>query len=118
MFSEYENVRTPNPDVLCNREIKFDIFLKEALKQKADFLATGHYCRKTTDENVRHHLLAGKDPGKDQSYFLCQLSQEQLAKAMFPIGDMLKSEVRDIAKKASLSTVEKRDSQGLCFIYW
>lgn len=116
MFSEYEKGRTPNPDVLCNREIKFDIFLKEALKLKADFVATGHYCRKTTDKNGHHHLLAGKDPGKDQSYFLCQLSQEQLAKAMFPIGDMLKSEVRDIAKKAGLSTAEKRDSQGLCFI--
>lgn len=116
MFSEYEKGRTPNPDVLCNREIKFDIFLKEALKLKADFVATGHYCRKTTGENGRHHLLTGKDPGKDQSYFLCQLSQEQLAKAMFPIGDLLKSEVRDIAKKAGLSTAEKRDSQGLCFI--
>ena len=116
MFSEYEKGRTPNPDVLCNREIKFDIFLKEALKLKADFVATGHYCRKTTDDSGRHHLLAGKDPGKDQSYFLCQLSQEQLSKAMFPIGDLLKSEVRDIAKKAGLSTAEKRDSQGLCFI--
>lgn len=116
MFSEYKKGRTPNPDVLCNREIKFDVFLKAAMNLKADFVATGHYCRKTTDENGIHHLLAGKDPNKDQSYFLCQLNQEQLAKAIFPIGDLVKSEVREIARKAGLSTSEKKDSQGLCFI--
>lgn len=116
MFAEYEKGRTPNPDVLCNREIKFDVFLKEAVKLGADFVATGHYCRKITDENGIHHLLKGRDPSKDQSYFLCQLSQEQLAQALFPIGDMLKSEVRALAKKIGLSTAEKRDSQGLCFI--
>ena len=116
MFYEYEKGRTPNPDVLCNREIKFDVFLKAAMNLEADFVATGHYCRKTTDGNGRHHLLAGKDPNKDQSYFLCQLSQEQLAKAIFPIGDLLKSEVREIAHQAGLSTAEKKDSQGLCFI--
>lgn len=116
MFSEYQSGRTPNPDVLCNREIKFDVFLKAAMQLDADFVATGHYCRKTTDENGRHHLLAGRDPNKDQSYFLCQLNQEQLAKALFPIGHLLKSEVREIAHKAGLSTAEKKDSQGLCFI--
>lgn len=116
MFLEYEKGRTPNPDVLCNREIKFDVFLKAALKLNADYVATGHYCRKMTDEHGRHHLLAGKDPGKDQSYFLCQLNQDQLAKALFPIGDLLKSEVREIARKAGLITSEKKDSQGLCFI--
>ena len=116
MFAEYEKGRTPNPDVLCNREIKFDVFLKEAIKLDADFVATGHYCRKITDENGRHHLFSGKDPNKDQSYFLCQLNQEQLSKALFPIGDLHKSEVRAIAQKAGLSTAEKRDSQGLCFI--
>lgn len=116
MFSEYEKGRTPNPDVLCNREIKFDVFLKAALKLEADYVATGHYCRKITDEKGIHHLLEGKDPGKNQSYFLCQLAQDQLAKALFPIGDLLKSDVREIARKAGLSTAEKRDSQGLCFI--
>lgn len=116
MFSEYEKGRTPNPDVLCNREIKFDAFLNAALKLGADFVATGHYCRKTTDEKQRHHLLAGKDPNKDQSYFLCQLTQAQLAKALFPIGDLLKSEVRDIAHRAGLATADKKDSQGLCFV--
>ncbi len=116
MFSEYQKGRTPNPDVLCNREIKFDVFLKAAMKLNADFVATGHYCRKTTDEKGRHHLLAGKDSNKDQSYFLCQLNQEQLAKAIFPVGDLLKSEVRDIARNAGLSNSEKKDSQGLCFI--
>lgn len=116
MFGEYEKGRTPNPDVLCNREIKFDVFLKAALKIGADYVATGHYCRKTTDVYGRHHLLAGKDPAKDQSYFLCQLNQEQLARAIFPIGDLLKHEVREIARRAQLSTSEKKDSQGLCFV--
>jgi len=116
MFAEYEAGRTPNPDVLCNREIKFDVFLKAALELGADFVATGHYCQKTTDENGVHHLLAGADPGKDQSYFLCQLSQEQLSKALFPIGHLQKSEVREIAKSINLVTAEKKDSQGLCFV--
>lgn len=116
MFSEYESGRTPNPDVLCNREIKFDVFLKAALELGADYVATGHYCQKTTDENGVHHLHAGADPTKDQSYFLCQLSQEQLAKALFPIGHLQKSDVRDIAKSIDLVTAEKKDSQGLCFV--
>ncbi|HLQ99383.1 MAG TPA: tRNA 2-thiouridine(34) synthase MnmA [Sphingobacterium sp.] len=116
MFAEYEKGRTPNPDVLCNREIKFDVFLKAAENLQADFVATGHYCRKITDERGRHHLLAGKDSNKDQSYFLCQLNQEQLSKALFPIGELLKSEVRELAKKIGLTTAEKKDSQGLCFV--
>lgn len=119
MFAEYERGRTPNPDVLCNREIKFDIFLKAALKLGADFVATGHYARKgetTVNGNTAYRLLAGKDPNKDQSYFLCQLRQDQLAKALFPVGELLKPEVRDIARKAGISTAEKKDSQGLCFI--
>lgn len=119
MFKEYEAGRTPNPDVLCNREIKFDIFLKIALELGADFVATGHYCRKETlevDGKQVHRLLTGKDPNKDQSYFLCQLSQEQLSKALFPIGELLKSEVRKIAAEHELVTAEKKDSQGLCFI--
>ncbi|HRE96466.1 MAG TPA: tRNA 2-thiouridine(34) synthase MnmA, partial [Flavobacteriales bacterium] len=119
MFSEYEKGRTPNPDVLCNREIKFDVFLEAALKLGADFVATGHYCRKTTttaNGKEIHHLLAGKDPGKDQSYFLCQVSQEQLSKALFPIGHLLKSEVRKIAHEIGLATADKKDSQGLCFV--
>lgn len=116
MFSEYEAGRTPNPDVLCNREIKFDVFLKAALELGADYVATGHYCRKTTTEDGIHHLLAGKDPGKDQSYFLCQLSQEQLSRALFPIGDLQKHEVRAIAKEIGLVTADKKDSQGLCFV--
>jgi tRNA-specific 2-thiouridylase len=119
MFSEYENGRTPNPDVLCNREIKFDVFMKIAVSLGADYVATGHYCRKNTinfnDKEV-HQLLAGKDDNKDQSYFLCQLSQEQLAKALFPIGELTKPEVREIATKMELVTAEKKDSQGLCFI--
>lgn len=119
MFAEYQRGRTPNPDVLCNREIKFDIFLKAALKLGADYVATGHYARRGEIEvngKKVYQLLAGKDPNKDQSYFLCQLTQEQLSRALFPIGELLKSEVRDIAKKAGLATAEKKDSQGLCFI--
>ena len=119
MFDEYEKGRTPNPDVLCNREIKFDVFMKIALQLGADFVATGHYCRKAEeliDGNTIYKLLAGKDGNKDQSYFLCQLSQEQLAKSLFPIGELLKPEVREIAKNADLITAEKKDSQGLCFI--
>jgi len=119
MFREYERGRTPNPDVLCNREIKFDIFLNAAMKIGADFVATGHYARKaeTTSAGTRRwRLLAGKDPGKDQSYFLCQLTQEQLSKALFPIGDLHKREVRELAEKAGLATATKKDSQGLCFI--
>ena len=119
MFAEYERGRTPNPDILCNREIKFDIFLKAALKLGADYVATGHYARKgETEINGKkiYRLLAGKDPNKDQSYFLCQLKQNQLAKALFPVGELLKPEVRDIARKAGIATAEKKDSQGLCFI--
>ncbi|MCB0481978.1 MAG: tRNA 2-thiouridine(34) synthase MnmA [Flavobacteriales bacterium] len=119
MFREYELGRTPNPDVLCNREIKFDIFLKAAMDLGADYVATGHYCRKETmikDNKEVHRLLAGKDPNKDQSYFLCQLSQAQLAKALFPIGGLLKPEVREIATHAGFVTADKKDSQGLCFI--
>lgn len=133
MFREYEMGRTPNPDVLCNREIKFDVFMKIALDLGADYVATGHYCRKSTSSYQDiydtpttlnnngtpqhiHHLLAGKDPNKDQSYFLCQLSQEQLSKTLFPVGELLKPEVRKIAAEQGLITAEKRDSQGLCFI--
>ncbi|MBD3636657.1 MAG: tRNA 2-thiouridine(34) synthase MnmA [Crocinitomicaceae bacterium] len=116
MFAEYEAGRTPNPDILCNREIKFDIFLKEAEKLGADFVATGHYCRKDVTADGYYRLLAGADPNKDQSYFLCQLTQEQLAKALFPIGHLQKSEVRKIATEQDLVTAEKKDSQGLCFI--
>jgi tRNA-specific 2-thiouridylase len=119
MFAEYQRGRTPNPDVLCNREIKFDIFLNAALQLGADYVATGHYAhREETEVNGKkvYRLLAGKDPNKDQSYFLCQLNQEQLSKALFPIGELLKPEVREIAKKAGLATAEKKDSQGLCFI--
>ncbi|WP_234109458.1 tRNA 2-thiouridine(34) synthase MnmA [Chryseobacterium sp. R2A-55] len=120
MFAEYEKGRTPNPDVLCNREVKFDVFLKTALSLGADKVATGHYARvaSTFDENGKEvfHLLAGKDNNKDQSYFLCQLDQEQLSKALFPIGELTKPEVREIAKEIGLVTAEKKDSQGLCFI--
>ncbi|MEL6675660.1 MAG: tRNA 2-thiouridine(34) synthase MnmA [Bacteroidota bacterium] len=119
MFAEYEAGRTPNPDVLCNREIKFDIFLDKALKLGADFVATGHYCRKASfeqDGQTIHQLLAGKDGNKDQSYFLCQLNQEQLSKALFPIGELTKPEVREIAQQQGLLTADKKDSQGLCFI--
>ena len=120
MFDEYEKGRTPNPDVLCNREIKFDAFLKCAEKLGADYVATGHYCRKETikdaEGNEIHRILAGADPNKDQSYFLCQLTQEQLAKAMFPIGDILKPEVRRLAHEADLPSADKKDSQGICFV--
>ena len=119
MFNEYEQGRTPNPDVLCNREIKFDVFMKIALSLGADYVATGHYCRKGTinkDGKEIYQLLAGIDGNKDQSYFLCQLSQEQLAKSLFPIGELTKPEVREIAMQLDLVTAEKKDSQGLCFI--
>ncbi|WP_454998537.1 tRNA 2-thiouridine(34) synthase MnmA [Capnocytophaga granulosa] len=119
MFREYEHGRTPNPDVLCNREIKFATFLEYALNLGADYVATGHYCRKDTIEingQTIYRLLAGKDQNKDQSYFLCQLSQAQLGRALFPIGDLQKSEVRAIAKELGLVTAEKKDSQGLCFV--
>lgn len=120
MFAEYEKGRTPNPDILCNREVKFDIFLETALALGAEKVATGHYARVSSskDENGNeiYHLLAGMDGNKDQSYFLCQLNQYQLSKALFPIGELTKPEVREIAKEAGLVTAEKKDSQGLCFI--
>lgn len=135
MFDEYAKGRTPNPDVLCNREIKFDAFLKCAKKLGADMVATGHYCRKVTElvpvsevsatgqDSVAsegavevHRILAGADPNKDQSYFLCQLSQEQLSQALFPIGDILKPEVRRLAHEADLPSADKKDSQGICFV--
>ena len=119
MFSEYEKGRTPNPDVLCNREIKFDVFMDIALELGADYVATGHYCRKGSIEKngeTIYQLLSGVDCNKDQSYFLCQLSQVQLAKALFPVGELTKPEVREIAKAQDLITAEKKDSQGLCFI--
>jgi len=120
MFSEYEKGRTPNPDVLCNREIKFDAFLQEALRLGADMVATGHYCRKEqakdAEGNTVYRILAGSDPNKDQSYFLCQLSQEQLSRAMFPVGDIIKPEVRRIAHQAGLPSADKKDSQGICFV--
>lgn len=116
MFDEYAAGRTPNPDVLCNREIKFDVFLKHAMELGADYVATGHYCRKRDNEDGSVSLLAGLDKGKDQSYFLCQLQQEQLQRILFPIGDLQKSEVRAIAKEQGLITAEKKDSQGLCFV--
>ncbi len=119
MFDEYKKGRTPNPDVLCNREIKFDIFLKVALDLGADYVATGHYCRKGSIEKngeIIYQLLAGNDNNKDQSYFLCQLNQYQLSKALFPIGELTKPQVRAIAKEQDLITADKKDSQGLCFI--
>lgn len=119
MFAEYERGRTPNPDVLCNREIKFDVFLKEALKLGADFVATGHYCRKSEsviDGKTIYSLLAGVDGNKDQSYFLCQLTQEQLRYALFPIGELTKPEVREIAVSQKLATAKRKDSQGICFV--
>lgn len=120
MFDEYEKGRTPNPDVLCNREIKFDAFLKCAKKLGADYVATGHYCRKETIQSPEgkeiHRILAGTDPNKDQSYFLCQLTQQQLSQAMFPIGDIIKPEVRRLAHDADLPSADKKDSQGICFV--
>jgi tRNA-specific 2-thiouridylase len=119
MFEEYEQGRTPNPDVLCNREIKFDLFLKAAVDLGAEAVATGHYCRKTTtivDGVDTHQLKAGIDRNKDQSYFLCQLNQTQLENALFPIGEMTKPEVRELASRIELPTADKKDSQGLCFI--
>ena len=120
MFNEYAAGRTPNPDVLCNREIKFDVFLKLAFSLGADYIATGHYCQKDTfvnaDGKTQHRLIRGADSNKDQSYFLCQLTQDQLSKTLFPIGHLQKLEVREIARKLNLVTAEKKDSQGLCFI--
>ena len=119
MFSEYEKGRTPNPDVLCNKEIKFDSFAEEARRIGGDFVATGHYCRKEQfekDGKTLYRLLAGTDENKDQSYFLCQISQEQLAFSMFPIGDLKKPEVRRIADKIGLATAHRKDSQGICFV--
>lgn len=119
MFSEYEKGRTPNPDVLCNREIKFDVFMDKAFELGADYVATGHYCRKETiktEQGEVHRLLAGSDGNKDQSYFLCQLSQKQLSKALFPIGEMVKPEVRKVAGELKLVTAHKKDSQGICFV--
>ncbi len=119
MFAEYEKGRTPNPDVLCNREIKFDMFLSKAKELGAEYVATGHYCRK---ESIKmnggevYRLLAGSDPNKDQSYFLCQLNQEQLSKSLFPVGDLLKPQVREIAREEGLITAERKDSQGICFV--
>jgi tRNA-specific 2-thiouridylase len=119
MFSEYQKGRTPNPDVLCNREIKFDAFLEAAEAYKPDYVATGHYCRKENSKingTEIQHLLAGDDPNKDQSYFLCQLSQEQLARTLFPIGHLQKPEVREIARAQGLASAGKKDSQGICFV--
>ena len=119
MFDEYDAGRTPNPDVLCNREIKFDVFLKIALSLGADYVATGHYCQKealSVENKSIYRLISGADGNKDQSYFLCQLTQDQLAKTLFPIGQLQKSEVRKIARELDLVTAEKKDSQGLCFI--
>ena len=116
MFKEYSNGRTPNPDILCNKEIKFDVFMKLALTLDADYVATGHYSQIESTNNSEYKLLQGIDKTKDQSYFLCQLNQKQLSKILFPIGHLKKSEVRDIAKKKSLITAGKKDSQGLCFV--
>ena len=120
MFDEYSRGRTPNPDILCNREIKFDVFLKIALSLGADYVATGHYCQKSQFTNSTgkqvHQLLSGEDSNKDQSYFLCQLDQQQLSKILFPIGHLQKAEVREIATTQNLVTADKKDSQGLCFI--
>jgi tRNA-specific 2-thiouridylase len=119
MFSEYEKGRTPNPDVVCNREIKFDEFFTACEQFHPDYIATGHYCKKEeiqTEKGIVYRLLAGDDPTKEQSYFLCQLSQKQLARVLFPIGHLYKSDLRDIARKANLPSAEKKDSQGICFV--
>ncbi len=116
MFKEYSNGRTPNPDILCNKEIKFDVFMKLALSLDADYIATGHYSQIKSTNNSEYRLLQGIDKVKDQSYFLCQLNQKQLSKILFPIGHLKKSEVRDIAKINGLITADKKDSQGLCFV--
>ena len=119
MFAEYERGRTPNPDVLCNREVKFDLFIKAALDYDADYIATGHYCRKETiqkDGQTIYRLRAGVDSNKDQSYFLCQLSQKQLEMAIFPLGNLHKPEVRKIAHENNLATATRKDSQGICFV--
>ena len=116
MFKEYSNGRTPNPDILCNKEIKFDVFMKLALSLDADYVATGHYSQIESTNNSKYRLIQGIDKTKDQSYFLCQLNQNQLSKILFPIGNLKKSEVRDIAKKNNLITADKKDSQGLCFV--
>ena len=119
MFSEYEKGRTPNPDILCNREIKFDSFVREAEKSGADYIATGHYCRKAEveiDGQTYYRLLTGKDKNKDQSYFLCQVNQRQLSKILFPVGDLTKTEVRNLASKIGLATARRKDSQGICFV--
>lgn len=119
MFSEYEKGRTPNPDVLCNREIKFDIFMEKAMELGAQYVATGHYCRReivNIEGRDYYRLLAGTDPNKDQSYFLCQLNQSQLSKSLFPVGHLLKPEVREIARQQGLITAERKDSQGICFV--
>lgn len=120
MFNEYSRGRTPNPDVLCNREIKFEIFNRYAQELGADYVATGHYCRRDeiigTDGKTYSRLLAGSDPNKDQSYFLCQMSQEQLKNVLFPIGDIIKPEVRRIAAEANLACAKRKDSQGICFV--
>ena len=120
MFDEYSKGRTPNPDVLCNREIKFAAFLECAVRLGADYVATGHYCRKDEipgpDGKPIYRIFAGTDPNKDQSYFLCQLTQAQLSRALFPIGDISKPEVRRIAAEADLPSADKKDSQGICFV--
>ena len=118
MFMEYARGRTPNPDVLCNREVKFDLFIKAALDKGADYIATGHYCRReeTKVDGKAVSDCQGIDPNKDQSYFLCQLSQEQLGRVIFPIGGLMKQDVRDIAREQGLATAERKDSQGICFV--
>ncbi|NLA15375.1 MAG: tRNA 2-thiouridine(34) synthase MnmA [Bacteroidales bacterium] len=116
MFFEYAKGRTPNPDILCNREIKFDVFLEEALALGADKVATGHYCRIEQTDEGEYKLLKGADPNKDQSYFLCQLNQQQLSKSLFPIGHLTKNEVRELARKNGLPTSDRKDSQGICFV--